>query len=279
MRKVLAPSPIRVVSLVVPTLKEDEIGAALARVGEHLARIEGYEFELLLVDDSPEPYKRALDEATAVFDARFGPAQSARRVDGPRKGKGAALRTGVLASRGDFVFWMDADLPVPLENVARFLRLFDGASAPGSGATAAGTTGETAEAADVVVAERPFDRNLSQPVRFVASRVLFAFQRALVFQSRAFDDTQCGFKAFRGELVRRIAARQIVDGGMADIEYLYVALLEGARPVRVSVIPNPETRASKINVKRALLQDPVDLVRIKLHGLTGGYGEKRVRGG
>jgi dolichyl-phosphate beta-glucosyltransferase len=259
MRKVLAPSPARVVSIIVPTLKEDEIGAALARVGKELARIEGYSFELLLVDDSPDAYKRLLDEATAAFDARFGPLLGARRVDGPRKGKGAALRTGVLASRGEVVFWMDADLPVPLENVARFLRLFDASS--------------TTEAADLVVAERPFDRNMSQPVRFVASRALFALQRALVFQSRAFDDTQCGFKAFRGELVRRIAGQQIVDGGMADIEYLYAALRAGARSVRIPVTSNPETRASKINVKKALLQDPVDLVRIKLHGLTGGYGD------
>jgi hypothetical protein len=148
---------------------------------------------------------------------------------------------------------MDADLPVPLENIERFLRLFD-------------------EGADFVVAERPSDRNLSQPVRFVASRVLFAFQRVVVFQSSAFLDTQCGFKAFRGELVRRIASQQIVNGGMADIEYLYVALRAGARPVRVSVTPNVETRESKINVKKAIVQDPVDLVRIKLRALTGGYG-------
>ncbi|MGO8992377.1 MAG: glycosyltransferase [Polyangiaceae bacterium] len=249
--------PTRLVSIVVPTLKEDEIGVALGRVGEYLARIEGYDFEVLLADDSPEPYKTLMDAATAAFDARFGSKVTAKRVDGPRKGKGAALRVGVVASRGDFVFWMDADLPVPLENIERFLRIFDD------------------ERADLVVAERPFDRNLSQPVRFIASRALFAFQRALVFQSRAFDDTQCGFKAFRGELVRRIAGQQIVDGGMADIEYLYAAVQSGAHAVRVSVTPNPETRESKINVKKALMQDPVDILRIKLRGLTGGYSSTR----
>jgi dolichyl-phosphate beta-glucosyltransferase len=254
MREVSAP---RLVSLVVPTLREDEIGVALTRLGEHLEALEGYAFEVLLVDDSAEKYKQLMDEATAAFNAAFGPTLVAKRVDGPRKGKGAALRVGALASRGEIVFWMDADLPVPLENVERFLRLFD------------------EEGADLVVAERPFDRNLSHPVRFVASRVLFAFQRALVFQSREFDDTQCGFKAFRGDLLRRIAEKQIVDGGMADIEYLYVAVRSGARPARVAVVPNAETRESKINVKKAILQDPIDLVRIKVRGLTGGYGFRR----
>lgn len=252
------PSP-RLVSLVVPTLREDEIGAALTRLGEHLADLDRYAFEILLVDDSAEPYKRLMDEATAAFNARFGPGLRAQRVDGRRKGKGAALREGALASRGEVVFWMDADLPVPLQNVDRFLRLFD------------------EDGADLVVAERPFDRNLSHPVRFVASRVLFALQRALVFQSRAFDDTQCGFKAFRGDLLRRIAGQQIVDGGMADIEYLYVAIRSGARSARVAVIPNPETRESKINVKKAILQDPIDLVRIKVRALTGGYGDARTK--
>jgi glycosyltransferase involved in cell wall biosynthesis len=260
---------VRLVTLVVPTLREEEIAGTLAALGEHLAAVRGYDFEIILVDDSAESYKRLMDEATGAFNARFGPhgvdraerrsdapSLTARRADGPRKGKGAALRVGVLASRGEVVFWMDADLPVPLENIDRFLDVF----AEGS--------------ADFIVAERPFDRNLSQPVRFVASRALFALQRAFVFQSRAFTDTQCGFKAFRGALARRIAERQVVDGGMADIEYLYAALQSGARPARIAVIPNPETRESKINVKRALVVDPLDLVRIKLGSIAGRYRER-----
>ncbi len=242
------------VSFIVPTLREDEIAATLVTIGEALADLPGWGFEVLLVDDSPEPYKRRLDEAIGAFDARFGPRLAARRVDGSQRGKGAALRTGVFASRGEVLFWMDADLPVPLNNVGRFLRVFE--DDPG---------------ADFIVAERPFERGLSEPVRFVASRVLFALQRALVFQSRAFDDTQCGFKAFRRALARQIAERQIVDGGMADIEYLYAALRMGARPVRIAVTPNPEMRASKIDVRRAVADGPIDLVRIKLRGLGGGY--------
>jgi len=250
------PSSPRLVSLIVPTPREDEIAVTLAAIGAHLAGLQGYDFEIVLVDDSAEPYKRLMDDATAAFNARFGPKIVARRADGPRRGKGAAIRVGVLASKGEFVFWMDADIPVPLTNIDRFLEVFD------------------QEGADFVVAERPFDRNMSQPVRFVASRVLFAFQRALVFQSRAFNDTQCGFKAFRGSLARRIAEQQIVDGGMADIEYLYAALRSGARPARIAVTPNPETRESKINVRRAIIMDPIDLVRIKLRSFTGGYGAK-----
>ena len=252
----------RLVSFVIPTLMEDEIGRSLARLGEHLARVRGYDFELLLADDSPDSYKGLLDEAVAELTSRFardrgsGPELTARRVDGPRRGKGAALKAGILASRGDFVFTMDADLPIPLENIDRFLRILDD------------------EGADLVVAERPFNRNLSEPARFVASRVLYALVRLVVFQSATFDDTQCGFKAFRGSLLRGLAREQIVDGGMVDIEYLYAALRAGARARCVGVQPDPETRASKIDVRRAMMRDPIDLVRIKVRGFRGGYDAK-----
>ena len=104
------------------------------------------------------------------------------------------------------------------------------------------------------------------------SLVLFGLQRFLVFQSTAFSDTQCGFKAFSGDLARRLARDQIVDGGMViDIEYLYAATLAKARVARVPVVWTPETRQSKINVRKAVRQDPIDLVRIKWNGLRGRY--------
>jgi glycosyltransferase involved in cell wall biosynthesis len=242
---------MRLVSIVLPTLKEDGIAASLDALAAHVAEL-GDAFELLVVDDSPDDYKRRIEDYIAAHQARLAPRVTVRLVAGPRRGKGAAVREGVLASRGDVVFTMDADLPVPLENIARFLALID-------------------DGADVIVGERPVDRNISQPLRFIASRALFALQRVLVFQSRAFDDTQCGFKAFRGDLARRLASRQVVEGGMVDIEYLYAAGHARARFARAAVTSVPETRATKINVKRAIVRDPIDLIRIKWAGIRGRY--------
>ncbi len=243
----------RLVSIVLPTLREETIADALRRLSRHLVTVSGCSFELLLVDDSPEAYKRSLDEAITDHNTEFGPMATARRIDGPRRGKGAAVRTGIRQSAGQVVFIMDADLPVPLENIERFIRLID-------------------EGNVVVVAERPFDRTLDHPTRYMASMVLFALQRFIVFQGPAFDDTQCGFKAFTGPLAHALANAQIVDGGMVDVEYLYAARAARAKVARVAVVRCPETRASKINVKRALRQDPLDLLRIKWKGLRGGYG-------
>jgi glycosyltransferase involved in cell wall biosynthesis len=243
---------MRRMSIVIPTYEEEGISDAVDRLASHCRAIEGWELEVLIADDSKDATRARIRREIEENAARRAPHTTVRLVPADRRGKGNALRHGVLASTGEVVFWMDADLPVPLENVARFVALLDAGH-------------------DVVVAERPFDRNVRQPVRFAASRVLFALQRLVVFQSKAFEDTQCGFKAFRGDLARRLARAQIVDGGMVDIEYLYAATLDHARVARVAVTPNAETRPSKIDVRTAVVRDPIDLARIKLRGLTGGY--------
>jgi dolichyl-phosphate beta-glucosyltransferase len=100
-------------------------------------------------------------------------------------------------------------------------------------------------------------------------------QRYFVFQEDAFLDTQCGFKAFRGDVIRSLARRQIIDGGMYDIEYLYVVTRERLKVARVPVDQRPEIRPSKINAWRCLWTDPRDLARVKLRGVTGGYRRDR----
>jgi dolichyl-phosphate beta-glucosyltransferase len=239
------------VSLVVPTLNED-LGEPFATLCEYLRRLPGSTFEVIVVDDSRDEVRaRGLD----VLRSGGLPGNvRAELVEGDHRGKGAAVRKGIAATRGDIVFLIDVDLPVPLECVEEFLRILD--ADPGI---------------DAVIAERPLGRAFSSPVRFVASRGLLLLQRALVFHSREFSDTQCGFKAFRRDLIRDIASEQIIEGGMYDLEYLYVARRKGRRVAKVVVEPMPERRESHIDMWKCLRQDPVDLLRIKAHGLLGRY--------
>jgi glycosyltransferase involved in cell wall biosynthesis len=220
-------------------LKEDF--AEIARRLEECLLQLGGTFEILFVDDSPEAQRAAARERIARTDPRV----EVRVLEGPHKGKGAAVRRGISETRGDVVFTMDADLPAPLEHVGQFLRYLD-------------------EGADVVVAERPLDREFETPARYVISRALLLIQRSFVFHSTQFSDTQCGFKAFRGDLAREIARDQLIDGGMYDLEYLFEARRRRARIVTVRIDPNRETRPSRIDVLRCLRQDPIDVVRIRL---------------
>jgi glycosyltransferase involved in cell wall biosynthesis len=240
----------RLASIVIPTLNES-LSEPLSKLDAYLKGIPGWRFEILVVDDSRDPHRAAVRDE--ILDIPPDHRVQARFVAGHRTGKGGAVRQGVESSTGSVVFIVDCDLPVPLEQFAAFLRLID-------------------EGADAVIAERPSLRGMGRPLRVVLTYGLLVMQRGIVFQSFRFSDTQCGFKAFRGDLLRAIAARQIVDGGMFDLEYLYAAVLRGADIVTVRVRPNAETRASRVNLWSCIRRDPVDVFRIKLRGVTGGYG-------
>jgi glycosyltransferase involved in cell wall biosynthesis len=175
---------------------------------------------------------------------------------GQRRGKGAAIRQGMLEARGDVVLCLDADVDQKrLELISRFFERI--------------ASGE----ADAVIAERTrrgeYDRGF---VRSFLSIGLLVAQRVVVFQSARFFDTQCGFKAWRRDVARELASRQVIDGGMYDIEYLYQAVRRGLRIETIPIEPMAEVRASRINVLRCLVTDPRDLLRIKLRGLLGRYG-------
>jgi glycosyltransferase involved in cell wall biosynthesis len=229
----------RLTSIVVPTLNED-FSVVAQRLNEALASLDST-FEIIFVDDSSEDHRARAREQIADTDPRV----QVRILEGPHAGKGAAIRFGVSEARGSVVFTMDADLPVPLKHIDEFLRLLEGG-------------------ADVVIAERPLDRDFDSALRWATSRGLLLIQRALVFHSAEFKDTQCGFKAFRGDLARDIARGQLVDGGMYDLEYLSDARRRGAKIVQVGIVPNPETRASRIDIWRCIQRDWIDVVRIRL---------------
>jgi dolichyl-phosphate beta-glucosyltransferase len=243
------------VSFIIPTLNEEHIDASLARLSDHLLRIEAKRFEILLVDDSSNEGREKL-RASVERCRHLAPRVEVRVLEGARRGKGHAVKLGALASRGEFVFVVDADLPVPLEHIEEFLAMLEQGDC------------------EVVIGERPMESDLAgRPLRLLLSRALFLLQYSIVFQRRAFADTQCGFKGFCGETIRSLANRQIVDGGMYDIEYLYMTLLDRREVRRVPVSREPETRPSKIRVWRCIYTDPIDLLRIKAHRLAGGYDD------
>jgi dolichyl-phosphate beta-glucosyltransferase len=236
----------RVTSVVVPTLEEDMLAAA-RRLDECASGLKG-SFEIVIVDDSTSERREVERKRLRDADLRT----PVRVLDGPGTGKGAAIRRGVSAARGDIVFTMDADLPVPLEHVGEFIRVLE-------------------EGADMVIAERPLDREFDSLLRYVLSRGLLVMQRSLVFHSNAFKDTQCGFKAFRGDLARTIARGQLIDGGMYDLEYIADARRMGAKIRTVPVVPNAEVRESRINVWRCLRSDWIDVVKVRLKKVPEGW--------
>lgn len=243
----------RRVTFVVPAYDEGRrLGDSLARLVA-FAACQPYQAEIIVVDDGSAD--RTADIAREA--ARNPPHGVSLRVlqhDGNR-GKGAAVRTGVLEASGDYVLYLDADLATPPEETTKLL--------------------ETLEAGvDVAVGSRVqpggADMRASQPAwRRVGGR-LFALARRRLLLSDV-DDTQCGFKAFRRPAAQAIFSRQRLERWSFDAELLFLADKLGFSVRQVPVEwHHVEGSSFHLGVGSAL-REVFDLLRIRwLHRGAGG---------
>ncbi len=156
--------------------------------------------EIIVVDDG------STDGTSAVVDhvVTSGEVRVVCLAHAANRGKGAAVRTGFAAARGETILLCDADLATPIEEIERL--------APAS-------------TAGVAVGSRALDRSrteLRQPMyRDLMGRVFNLAVRALAVGG--VHDTQCGFKLFAGDLGRSLASAQRLDGFAFDVELLFLA--------------------------------------------------------
>jgi dolichyl-phosphate beta-glucosyltransferase len=161
--------------------------------------------EIRVVDDGSADDTAAIVEQLAAVDPRVVLQRE------PHRGKGAAVRAGMLASGGALRFMCDADLSMPVRELARFLE-----AVPAR--------------ADVAIGSREGAgaRRVGEPAyRHVLGRLFNGAIKRIVFTG--IDDTQCGFKLFTAEAARSIFSRTTIDGWAFDVEALYLARLQGLR--------------------------------------------------
>lgn len=209
-------------SFVIPAYNEEKrLPVSLARIADWLgSRTPSISAELIVVDDGSADRTAAVAEKTA---AGLGLAVRVLRFP-ENRGKGAAVRAGVLEAAGDQVLVTDADLSTPIEEVEKLLA----AGAP----VAIGSRGVDA----TLVKER-------QPLFRVASGKLFNLLVRVLAVS-GIRDTQCGFKLFRRDAAREVFTRATVDRFAFDVEALLLARRLGYAIAEVPVLwfNSPDTR-------------------------------------
>jgi glycosyltransferase involved in cell wall biosynthesis len=196
-------------SIIIPAYNEaGRLPATLAALRQ---RIGGSPTEVIVVDDG------SADATAEVAEAGSSPALPVRVLRLPRnRGKGAAVRAGVAASTGDTVLCMDADLATDLSSLEDFLgRLEDADIVVGSRAVPGARVHNTTMLRTIM------GRTFNRMVRVVARLDV--------------HDSQCGFKAFRGDVARLLFALSEVDGFAFDPEVLLIARILGFRVVEVPV--------------------------------------------
>jgi dolichyl-phosphate beta-glucosyltransferase len=172
------------------------------------------------------------------------------------KGKGAAVRAGMMAGQGSYLFMCDSDLSMPIEEVLKFLP-------------------PALDGYDVAIASREgpgAHRYDEPPFRHIMGRVFNLIVRVIAIPR--FQDTQCGFKSFRREVAREIFAELTTAGWSFDVEALFVALRRGYRVVAIPIEWYADTH-SKIDPVRDTLRMVRDLVQIRLNGWRGVYGPRQ----
>jgi dolichyl-phosphate beta-glucosyltransferase len=171
----------------------------------------------------------------------------------PRRGKGAAVRAGALAARGEYIFFADADFSMPVAEIASFLpplrRDFD---------VAIGSR----EAPGAVRYDEP-------PLRHLMGRAFNWLVRLLVL--RGLQDTQCGFKCFHRPAAEAIFRRQRMTDWTFDVELLYIARRLGYRIVEVPIHWRYQEH-SRVHPWRDGLHMAWGLLRLRWNGWRGVYG-------
>lgn len=219
-------------SVVVPAYKEQSrLGATLGRILDYLED-RGESHEVLVVDDGSPDATAAVAEAYADRGVR-----TLRLPE--NRGKGAALRAGVLASRGERVLLTDADLSTPIQDLERLEPHLEKSPV---------VVGSRAVADSRLVRRQPRYRELMGK----------AFNHLVqLLTVRGIRDTQCGFKLLEGDLARELFADLEVERFAYDVELLWLAQRRGHSIAEVGVtwVNSPDTRVSAIRDSFQMLGD------------------------
>lgn len=169
-----------------------------------------------------------------------------------QRGKGRAVRVGMLAGRGQYRMFCDVDFSMPVKEISRFIP----PALPDCQVAIA-----SREAPGAVRYGEPYYRHLS-------GRVFNALVRWLALPG--VQDSQCGFKCFRGDIADEIFPLQTIDGWTFDVEVLFIARRHGYKVVEVP-IPWYYNPGSKIRMLRDSWKMMLDLLTIRRNGRSGLY--------
>ena len=201
-------------SVVIPAFNEAErISESLEKVASYLGA-QDYAWEVLVVDDGSSDGTAELAKEWAQTS------ESELRVHVetiPHGGKGWAVKRGMLAADGQYRFMCDADLAMPIEQLGAFLDRMEAGY-------------------DIVIGSRQMSgaRRFDEPIgRHIMGRVFNWSVRLLAVSG--FEDTQCGFKCFRGEVAEDLFSRQRTKGFGFDVEILYMAEKRGLRVLEMPI--------------------------------------------
>lgn len=171
----------------------------------------------------------------------------------PNRGKGHAVKVGMLAARGEYVLFTDADLSTPPEEIEKFWQWFDRGNDV--------VIGSRKMAGAVLERHQPLWReSMGKVFTWLTNRIA----------TRDISDITCGFKCFTHDAAQKLFSRSIIDDWSFDAEVLYIAQKHKMRIKEVPVHWHDET-GTKVRVIRDATRAFLGLLRIRRNGMRGKY--------
>lgn len=237
-------------SVVIPAYNEEQrIGHTIAETLDYLDR-QTYSSEIIVVDDGS---KDRTEDVVLSFKNRAG--ERLRLLKNPgNRGKGYAVRNGVLHAGGEIILFCDADLSTPAGEIAKVISPIE------------------ENVYDVVLGSRALAASVIEEHQSQLRELIGRTGNLLlwILTGLSFKDTQCGFKAFRRAAGQAAFSLQLIDGFGFDPEVLYIAQKHGWRiletPVRWSHV-----EGSKVNPMTAPLKVLLEVLTIRSNDLMGRY--------
>lgn len=250
-------------SVVIPAYNEAaRLPTSLHKV---LAYLEGcdYPYEVLVVDDgSTDATAQAVEQAASEHP-------HLELVRNPHRGKGFAVRTGMLKAKGEYILYSDADFSAPIEEVEKLLPYLQKKYHVAMGSR-----------------EGVGSARYDEPrYRHIMGRVFNTLVRLMALPQ--FHDTQCGFKAFRKDAAHTLFRNLHLYGDKAgdvkgamvtgfDVEVLYLALKWNYKVKEVPVRWY-YSKSANVSPVRDAYRMFKDISRVRLNDLRGLYKKSPTR--
>lgn len=235
-------------SIVIPAYNEEKrLGASLDRILAFLRDVD-YRYEIVVVDDGSSDGTAQLARGYSERHREINLLRNEKN-----RGKGYTVRHGILAAQGEIILFTDADLAVPIEKLHQFVDACEGG-------------------ADVAIGDRYMEESDIRKNQPLYRRIIGyggGFFVRIILLKKA-PDTQCGFKCLRRSAALRLFQVMRINGGMFDVELLYLAHKWGYQIVRVPVVWS-HCPGSNINIVKCVLTDPFSLFSIRINDLLGKY--------
>jgi len=233
-------------SVVIPAYNEaGRIVSTLRRVTEYLTA-QSYTWEVIVVDDG------STDRTAALVEEHIERHKGFRLLRVSHGGKGWAVKNGMLAAAGQYRFMADADLAMSIEQLSKFL--------PPEGSDC-----------DIAIGSResPGSLRVGEPRlrRFIGRAYNILIRLLLV---PGLQDTQCGFKCYKGQVAQDLFTLQRIPGWGFDMEVLFLARKARFSICEVSIEWHYQSQ-SKVKPFRDSIKMLVEIIKVRWYSISGVY--------